>query len=265
MQNFNDSIHKLYVENIEDGLDLMSLNKVSEDLGIPHQGSALSFLIKNMYECFIKRDASRILINPLVLTEDEDLVAANVRVIIDDNAIFRQQEMQMIRDYSQMSKTERIAQISDAKFVEINIDDRVGNIGVISNGSGYSLATIDYLASIGGVPMNFSDIGGSFIIDQVQGLMRLFEEDSQCGVVLVNLYGGILDTNSFAASIDDLINRLKYKLTKPMVIRLRGRNTEVAKERMQKFMDKGQIECYFIDEFDEVCEKAVEIANEVKR
>lgn len=120
-----------------------------------------------MYECFIKRDASRILINPLVLTEDEDLVAANVRVIIDDNAIFRQQEMQMIRDYSQMSKTERIAQISDAKFVEINIDDRVGNIGVISNGSGYSLATIDYLASIGGVPMNFSDIGGSFIIDQV--------------------------------------------------------------------------------------------------
>lgn len=86
------------MENIEDGLDLMSLNKVALDLNISQQGSALSFLIKNMYECFIKRDAARILINPLVLTEDDDLVAANCRVIIDENAIFRQQEMQMIRD-----------------------------------------------------------------------------------------------------------------------------------------------------------------------
>lgn len=122
------------------------------------------------------------------------------------------------------------------------------------------MATVDYVATVGGKAMNFSDIGGAFVIDQAQCLLRMFEEESTCRVILINLFGGILDMDSFAASIEDLIVRLRFKLTKPMVIRLRGRNVEGATLRLQKYMDLGQLNIQFVGEFDEVCEMAVEIA-----
>ena len=151
---YPETVHKIYVEH-RLGLDLKQLLRVAIDLGMENQQSSLVFLIKNLYECFLQRDALRVSINPLVLTRENEIKAANCHVYIDPDASYRQQEMQSIQDFKQATKLEKIAIRSDMKFVDLH-----GNIGIISNGAAVGMATSDYVAECGGKPANFLDAGG---------------------------------------------------------------------------------------------------------
>ncbi len=131
------------------------LSEVANHLGIADKKSEMIFLLKHLYDCFIQRDAELIEISPLVYTREQKIVASCVKVLIDDNALFRQAELKSEMDRTQVNYKERIANSYDFQYIS-----GTGNIGVLANGAGLAMATMDTIKLCGGEPANFLDIGG---------------------------------------------------------------------------------------------------------
>lgn len=130
-------MHHINVD-VEKGLDLNILLEVADNLGIHEKQSSLVFLIKNMFECFIQRDALRVQINPLIFSKDHRFHAANCHIKIDPDASYRQQEIQTMYDHTQVAPLERAADQAQLRFVKMP-----GDIALISNGGALGMATMD--------------------------------------------------------------------------------------------------------------------------
>lgn len=157
----------------------------------------MMFLIKNLYECFVQRDAKSIDINPLVLTEEDEFKAANVKVQIDSNSTYRQQELLTTRDQSQLHRNERHAYNWGLCYRHYE----GGNIGCISNGSALCLAMNDLIIDMGGKPANFLDLGGQVIHEQIREMLNLMEFDSNIKVIYLNVFGGMVNNLKVAAVV----------------------------------------------------------------
>ena len=125
--------------------------------------------------------------------------------------------MQSLQDQTQCSPLERVAYVSDIKFVDLG-----GNIGVISNGAAACMATCDYIAHLGGQACNFSDMGGLTYHEQIFDIVNLFEDCARTKVILINCFGGMLNVDKVSGLLVDMVN--KKILTKPIVVRLKGTN-----------------------------------------
>jgi succinyl-CoA synthetase beta subunit len=169
---------------------------VADELGISDKKSEMVFLLKHLYDCFIQRDAEIIEINPLVYTRDQKIVAAGTKVIIDDNALFRQAELKSEQDRTQVNYKERIAQSYELQYVYTD-----GNIGVLANGAGLAMATMDIIKLKGGEPANFLDVGGTASHEQIMEAVKLLENDERIGSIIFNIFGGIMSCERIAASI----------------------------------------------------------------
>ena len=135
-------------------------------------------------------------INPLVLTRDQKIVAADTVVIIDDNAAFRQAELKAEEDRTQYNYKERIAHSHDLQFINTS-----GNIGILANGAGLAMSTMDTIKLCGGEPANFLDIGGGANHETVMEAIKLLENDEDINSILINIFGGILSCDILASSI----------------------------------------------------------------
>lgn len=131
------------------------------------------FLLKHLYDCFIQRDALMIEINPLAYTKDENIVAVDTVVIIDDDALFRQAELREEEDRTQVNYKERIAHTYNLQFIHME-----GKVGIMANGAGLAMASMDIVKHYGGEPSNFLDIGGSANPEQILEAIRLLETDT---------------------------------------------------------------------------------------
>ena len=134
-----EKIFKLQVD-INKGLDVEALLKAAVNLGLDEYKSQVVFLFKHLYDLFIERDADLIEINPLTLLKDGSIVAADAKITIDDNALFRQAELKAIEDTSQQNYKERIAKSLDLNYIYIG-----GNIGCLVNGAGLAMSTMDII------------------------------------------------------------------------------------------------------------------------
>lgn len=181
-----------------------------------------SEVIKKLYRILLETDANLVEINPLVLTKDGKIIAADAKMDIDDNAADRQPEIYaMVKDELE-AQPEHMAKLHGLSYVKME-----GNIGCVVNGAGLSMATMDIIKLCGGVPANFLDIGGSSNPEKVKYAMRLLMGDKNVKVVLFNIFGGITRCDDVAKGLLNALSELKVPF--PIVVRLTGTNAEEAK------------------------------------
>lgn len=184
-------------------------------------------IIKKLYNSFVHSDASLSEINPLVLDNDDNLIALDAKINLDDNGLFKHPDFESLRDLDAEDPDEIEAKRNDLSFVKLN-----GNIGCCVNGAGLAMATMDLVKHFGGEPANFLDIGGSSSPEKVIAALRIILRDPDVGVVLFNIFGGITRCDDVANGIVAALEKLQPRV--PIVVRLTGTNEDKAKEILEK-------------------------------
>lgn len=203
------------------GLQSWQCRKVGFALGL--KGDAFKQLHKLMFaleSLYFDKDASLVEINPLVVTDENQLLAVDAKINIDDNSLYRHKDIQQMRDRSQ--ENEREAEASEHELNYISLD---GNIGCMVNGAGLAMATMDLVKLEGGEPANFLDVGGGTTAERVAAAFKLILSDHKVEAVLVNIFGGIVRCNLIAEGIIDAVREVGVSV--PVVVRLEGTNAEL--------------------------------------
>lgn len=180
-------------------------------------------LIQNMYKLFIDTDASLVEINPLVVTKEGELLAIDAKMNFDDNALYRQKEIELLFEPTEEEKKEQQAKSKGFSFVHLG-----GKIGCMVNGAGLAMATMDMIKLYGGEPANFLDIGGSSNPNKVIEAMKLLLSDKDVQVVLINIFGGITRCDDVAKGLIEAFKQISTTI--PIVIRLSGTNEKEGRE-----------------------------------
>lgn len=198
--------------------------KIAYGLGLPKAAipKAVAF-VKALYRACIETDASLIEINPLVLTQDNALVALDAKMGFDDNALYRQPEVRKLRDESEENDKEIAAAKFDLSYIALD-----GDIGCMVNGAGLAMATMDIIKHYGAEPANFLDIGGGATTEKVTEAFKIILSDHKVKGVLVNIFGGIMRCDVVAKGVVKAAKQVKLSL--PLVVRLEGTNVEQGKQ-----------------------------------
>ena len=221
-----EAIHKVWFDP-EDGLDLDRAESLASSLGLENS-SRQSFveMITNLSRMFVEKDCSMIEINPLVRTEDNLMVALDAKVSFDENASFRQQWIEDLRDLSEESDVEVRAKEYDLSYVDLD-----GNIGCLVNGAGLAMATMDVIKLYGGEPANFLDIGGGADSKSITAAFSIILEDERLEGILVNIFGGIIRCDMVARSIIEASEETGLSI--PLVVRFSGTNHEAGRKVLE--------------------------------
>ncbi|HET9241449.1 MAG TPA: ADP-forming succinate--CoA ligase subunit beta [Oligoflexus sp.] len=187
----------------------------------------LTPIVKNLYKMFIKYDYSMLEINPLIVNDQGKMFALDGKMNFDDNALYRQKEVELFRDY--MEEDEREVTASKFGLSYIGLD---GNIGCLVNGAGLAMATMDIVKHYGGKPANFLDVGGGASQETVTNAFRILFSDANVKGLFVNIFGGIMRCDVIANGIVAAAKELGLRV--PMVVRLEGTNVEQGKEILKK-------------------------------
>ncbi|MFO1000369.1 MAG: ADP-forming succinate--CoA ligase subunit beta [Planctomycetaceae bacterium] len=175
---------------------------------------------------FVAYDCSMVEINPLILTEDGQLLALDGKVTFDDNALFRHKDVVALRDLSEEDPAEVRAADTGLSYVKLN-----GNIGCLVNGAGLAMSTMDLIKLHGGEPANFLDVGGGANEDQVTEAFRIILADKNVKAVLVNIFGGIMKCDIIVSALLNAYEKVGFNV--PLVVRLEGTNVEKAREMLK--------------------------------
>ena len=176
-------------------------------------------LINQFIRAFIETDASLLEINPLVLTSEEKFIALDAKLVVDDNALFRQKEIKGYFDATQVSAYEAEAQQQELAYIPLD-----GQIGCMVNGAGLAMATMDLIHYYGGKAANFLDVGGSATQEKVAHGFKIILSDPKVKAILVNIFGGIMSCETVAAGVIAAAKEVKIDL--PLVVRIEGTKVE---------------------------------------
>ena len=174
-------------------------------------------LIKSLYEIVIKKDASLIEINPLIITKSDELVCLDAKMNFDDNAIFRRPEILKLRDFNEEDPAETEASKHDLAYIKLT-----GSIGCMVNGAGLAMATMDIIKLYGKEPANFLDVGGGASKEKVAAAFKLILSDKNVKGILINIFGGIMRCDVLAQGVVEAAKEIN--LSVPLVVRLAGTN-----------------------------------------
>jgi len=202
------------------------LNQVAKFMGWGGKGAEQGKkVVAGLAKAFIDTDASLLEINPLVETNDGDIVALDAKLSIDDNASYRQPKIQSFYDPTQLPKNEVLAKEHDLAYVSLD-----GTIGCMVNGAGLAMATMDIIHYCGGTPANFLDVGGSATKEKVAEGFKIILMDPNVKAILVNIFGGIMNCATLAAGIIGAAAQLDIHV--PLVVRMEGTNVEQGKKML---------------------------------
>ncbi|AWU43407.1 ADP-forming succinate--CoA ligase subunit beta [Blattabacterium punctulatus] len=218
---------KIYIEEIDPswGLHLFQTRKIGFNLGIQNLSS---FLI-SLYNAYLSCDATLLEINPLIHTVDNKIIAVDTKIIIDDNALFRQKKYANLFDREEKNSMEIEAFEYKLNFLKLE-----GNVGCMVNGAGLAMATMDMIKSCGGYPANFLDIGGDADKKRVEKAFLLIWKDPSVQVILINIFGGIVRCDTVAEGIINSYHHIDNDINKiPVVVRLQGTNEKIAKKKLE--------------------------------
>jgi succinyl-CoA synthetase beta subunit len=205
------------------GLQHYQCRALAMSLGLNgSQGKQLANILAGLYRLFVDKDLSLIEINPLVITKEGDLEALDAKVAVDDNAIYRQGEMESWRDPSQEDEKENKAKVFDLNYVALD-----GDIACMVNGAGLAMATMDIIKLHGGDPANFLDVGGGATTERVAEAFKLITSDTKVKAILVNIFGGIVRCDLIAEGIITAVREVGLDI--PVVVRLEGTRVEEGK------------------------------------
>ncbi len=206
------------------GLQNYQIRRLADSLGIKNEvyKNTVSF-IKSLYEAYMANDASLAEINPLVVTADNEVLALDAKIVIDDNALYRHPEILTMRDLNEEAELEIEASAHNLNYIKLD-----GNVGCMVNGAGLAMATMDIIQLAGGKPANFLDVGGGANKTTVANGFKIILADPHVKAILINIFGGIVRCDRVAQGIIDAVNEVHVTL--PVVIRLEGTNAVEAKE-----------------------------------
>ena len=217
---------KILKEWVDPAVGLMPFQarKLAFGLGIPGEltGKAVKFMI-GLYKAFVDTDCSLAEINPLVLTEDGDIVALDAKMNFDGSGLFRHKDIEVLRNFDEEDPTETEASRFGLSYISLD-----GTIGCMVNGAGLAMTTMDMIKHCGGSPANFLDVGGGATAEQVTNAFRLILSDAKVKAILVNIFGGIMRCDIIAEGVVTAAKTLG--LSVPLVVRLEGTNVEKGKE-----------------------------------
>lgn len=182
-------------------------------------------VIAAVARAFIETDASLLEINPLVETEDGEILALDAKLSIDDNALYRQPRIKEFFDPRQLPKSEAQAKEHDLAYISLE-----GDIGCMVNGAGLAMATMDIIQHYGGKPANFLDVGGGASQEKVAEGFKIILMDPKVKAILVNIFGGIMNCVTLAAGIIAAAADLQVKV--PLIVRMEGTNVELGKKML---------------------------------
>jgi succinyl-CoA synthetase beta subunit len=192
--------------------------QLAKGIGLPKsQYRSFGRIAQGLYSAFTAYDASLAEINPLVVTESNELLAVDGKMVIDDNALFRHPDLAEMRDEDAEAPAEREARRAGLSYVKLG-----GTIGCMVNGAGLAMATMDIIKHFGGSPANFLDIGGGAQAERVATALRLILEDESVEAVLFNIFGGITRCDEVARGILEAFEEVRPSV--PLVARLVGTN-----------------------------------------
>ena len=208
------------------GLHGFQATKLAFELGLPPTAvkSAGKFLPK-FCRFFLDNDCSMCEINPLVVTEEGELMPLDAKVSFDDNAMFRHRDLLELRDLSEEDEAE--VQAGKAGLSYVNLD---GNIGCLVNGAGLAMSTMDLIKLHGGEPANFLDVGGGAGVEQVSEAFRIILSDSNVKAVLVNIFGGIIKCDIIVEALLAAYDNIGFSV--PLIVRLEGTNVDMARKML---------------------------------
>jgi len=206
-------------------------------------------LLAGLSRLFVEKDLSLLEVNPLVVTKQGDLLCLDAKVNLDDNALYRHNDLQLLRDTTQEDAREVAAKAHDLNYVALD-----GNIGCMVNGAGLAMATMDIIKLHGGLPANFLDVGGTATKERVAEAFKLILSDTNVKAVLVNIFGGIVRCDMIAEGIIGAVQEVGIKV--PVVVRLEGNNAE----RGRKLLNESGLSLIAATGLTEAAIKAVEVA-----
>ena len=205
----------------------------------------MSKFITNLYNAYVKSDASLFEINPVLKASDDKIIAVDSKVTIDENALWRHKDYESLRDLNEENPVEVEARENGLNYVDLD-----GNVGCMVNGAGLAMATMDLIKLAGGEPANFLDVGGTADSSRVEKAFRLILQDSNVKAILVNIFGGIVRCDRVAEGIVSACQNLD-NINIPIIVRLQGTNSAKAKE----IIDSSGLNVQSATAFDEAATK----------
>ncbi len=244
-------VHKEYIDPAI-GFQEFQARKIAFNLGL--SGNAFKNMvkfIKNLYNAYLGADATLIEINPALRTGNDDIIAVDAKVNIEENSLYRHKDLASMRDEHEEDPTEVEAKKFDLNYVKLD-----GNVGCMVNGAGLAMATMDLIKQSGGSPANFLDVGGTADANRVEQGFRIILSDPNVKAILVNIFGGIVRADRVAQGIIDAYNNIG-DVKVPIIARLRGTNAETAKE----LIEKSGLKVHYAIEFQEAADLVKQVLN----
>lgn len=220
---------KIIKEWIEPSVGIQSYQARKLAFGLGLEGNAFkSFIpfIMKLYKAYEETDASLLEINPLIITNDDKVVALDAKMNFDDNALYRHPEIAVYRDLDEEDPLEIEASKYNLNYIKLD-----GNVGCMVNGAGLAMATMDIIKLAGGEPANFLDVGGGANKETVANGFKIILADPNVKAILINIFGGIVRCDRVAQGVIDAVNEIHVKV--PVVVRLEGTNAEEAKVMLE--------------------------------
>lgn len=210
-------------------------------------GRALASIADSLTDVYMKSDANVTEINPLVTHSDGSVTALDAKMNFDDNALFRQPQIEELRDPKEEDPLEQKTREAGLHYVRLD-----GTVGIIGNGAGLVMTTLDVVDKAGGEPANFLDIGGSSSPEKVKTALEILLENDKTASILINVFGGITRCDDVAKGLIQAVNELDISI--PIVVRLTGTNETEGK----KLLRESGIDLIACDEMEKAAEQAVE-------
>src|ERR671928_238857 len=209
-------------------------------------------LLARLYDTFIAEDAMLVEVNPLLVTKDRQVVALDAKVTVDGNALHRHPHISGFRNVGNEDPQELMAKERGLTYVKLD-----GNVGILGNGAGLVMSTLDVVAQAGGRPANFLDAGGGSKAEAIVDAMEVITSDPKVRAILFNIFGGITRCDEIAKGIIEAFSRINIEV--PMVVRLDGTNSE---EGRRLLADANLPNVHTEATMDEAAQKVVELAKE---
>jgi len=212
----NKQLSPVQIENLANGLGLEKKLLLQ-----------FKIFLNSCLDLFCKLDLSLLEVNPLAVSESDEIIAIDAKISLDDNASFRHQELSNSFDWCQVDPKEEEAFHNGLNYIALE-----GNIGCMVNGAGLAMATMDLIKLSGGLPANFLDVGGSATSETVSKAFKILLSDPKVKVVLVNIFGGIMRCDIIARGIINAVEEVGIQI--PIIVRLEGTNVELGKDILKK-------------------------------
>jgi len=236
------------------GIQPFQTRKLARQLGFESgQIKAASKLFDGLYRTFLGLDCSMVEVNPLVVTDNGDVLALDAKFNFDDNALYRHPEVAALRDISEEDPREVEASKHGLNYIGLD-----GNIACLVNGAGLAMATMDIIKFYGGSPANFLDVGGSATEEQVTEAFKILVADQRVQAILVNIFGGIAKCDVIAQGI--IAAAKAVQLNVPLVVRLEGTNVDKGKQLLKE----SGVTLITADDLGDAAEKVVQAAQSRK-